>query len=137
MATTRRKDRAERRPLVSSDVLLERQPPVDLEAERCVLGSILLKPDVCDELAMFLRGDDFYDDANRKLFTHMLKMHDSGKKIDISYGPRRPGDPASVVSDPSLIRRSFDWTPAYDDLDFIVKTALSWEESLDRRNQFA
>ncbi|MCA9220894.1 MAG: replicative DNA helicase [Planctomycetales bacterium] len=84
MATTRRKDRAERRPLVSSDVLLERQPPVDLEAERCVLGSILLKPDVCDELAMFLRGDDFYDDANRKLFTHMLEMHDSGKKIDIT-----------------------------------------------------
>ncbi len=61
----------------------------------------------------------------------------SGKKLNITYGPRRPGDPASVISDPALIRRSFDWTPVHDDLDFIVQTALSWEESLDRRNQFA
>ncbi len=61
----------------------------------------------------------------------------SGAKLNVSYGPRRPGDPASVVSDPSLIRRSFDWAPEHDDLDFIVKTALSWEESLDRRNQIA
>lgn len=61
----------------------------------------------------------------------------SGAKLNVTYGPRRPGDPASVVSDPSLIRRSFDWSPEHDDLDFIVKTALSWEDSLDRRNQFA
>jgi UDP-glucose 4-epimerase len=61
----------------------------------------------------------------------------SGRKLGITYGPRRPGDPASVISDPALIRRSFDWSPEYDDLDFIVKTALAWEESLDRRNQFA
>jgi replicative DNA helicase len=49
-----------------------------------VLGSILLKPDVCDELALFLRPEDFYDDANRKLYAHLLEMHDGGRKIDIT-----------------------------------------------------
>ena len=60
-----------------------------------------------------------------------------GTKLNVSNGPRRPGDPASVIADPALIRRSFDWVAEYDDLDFIVRTALSWEESLDRRNATA
>lgn len=60
-----------------------------------------------------------------------------GKKLNARIGPRRPGDPASVIADPTLIRRSFNWIPEYDDLDFIVRTALSWEESLDRRNAYA
>jgi UDP-glucose 4-epimerase len=60
-----------------------------------------------------------------------------GTKLNVSDGPRRPGDPASVIADPALIRSSFDWVAEYDDLDFIVRTALSWEESLDRRNAIA
>lgn len=60
-----------------------------------------------------------------------------GTKLNVSNGPRRPGDPASVIADPALIRGSFDWVAEYDDLDFIVRTALSWEESLDRRNAIA
>lgn len=68
---------------VSSEIL-DRQPPFNLEAEIGVLGSILLKPDVCDDVALIQRPDDFYDDANRKLFTQMLAMHDSGQKIDVT-----------------------------------------------------
>src|SRR5262245_44463980 len=49
-----------------------------------VLGSILLMPDVIDDVALVLRPDDFYDDAHRKLFTHMLEMHDAGRKIDVT-----------------------------------------------------
>lgn len=47
-----------------------------------VLGSIMLSPEACDDIALTLRPDDFYDDANRKLFEHMLAMHDEGRKID-------------------------------------------------------
>lgn len=47
-----------------------------------VLGSILLMPDVCDDLVMILKADDFYDDANRKLYQHMTDMVDLGQKID-------------------------------------------------------
>ena len=68
---------------VSSEIL-DRQPPVDLDAEYGVLGSIMLQPEVCDEIALILRPSDFYDDANAKLYEHMLNMHDSGKRIDIT-----------------------------------------------------
>ncbi len=64
--------------------ILDRQPPHDLEAELGVLGSILLKPDVCDDIASMLRADDFYDEAHRVLFAHMQDMHTAGKRIDVT-----------------------------------------------------
>ena len=81
MATIQRVDDGRNRARVSSEIL-DRQPPRSLEAERGVLGSILLMPDACDDVALILRPDDFYDDANQKLFAHMLAMHDAGRRID-------------------------------------------------------
>jgi replicative DNA helicase len=49
-----------------------------------VLGSILLRPDLLDEIVMRLRPDDFYDEAHRKLYQQMMGMHDAGKKIDVT-----------------------------------------------------
>lgn len=64
--------------------ILDRTPPCDVSAEIAVLGSILLLPDVVDELVMVLKADDFYDDANRKLYQHMTDMIDLGQKIDVT-----------------------------------------------------
>ncbi len=62
--------------------LLDRRPPCNLEAERGVLGSILLLPIVCDDVALILRPEDFYDDSNRTLYAHLREMHDDGRRID-------------------------------------------------------
>jgi replicative DNA helicase len=83
MSKTRRVDTPGQRKAASGDIL-ERQPPHDFEAEVGVLGSMLLKPDVCDDVAPILRGEDFYDDAHHRLFGHLMEMHGSGKKIDIT-----------------------------------------------------
>ena len=72
-----------KKPESSAAEILQRQPPFDLEAEMGVLGSILLLPEVCDDIAS-LRADDFYDDANRKIYENLREMHDSGDKIDIT-----------------------------------------------------
>ena len=63
--------------------ILQRRPPYDLEAEMGVLGSILLMPEVCDEFASLV-ADDFYDDANRKIYENLRQMHDAGEKIDVT-----------------------------------------------------
>jgi len=47
-------------------------------------------------------------------------------RLDI--GPRRPGDPASLVADPSALRSSLGWTPVHSALDEIVDSAVLWEE---------
>lgn len=67
----------------SAAEILQRQPPFDLDAEMCVLGGILLMPEVLDEIAS-LRGDDFYDDSNRTIYECLRDMHESGDKIDIT-----------------------------------------------------
>lgn len=68
----------------STAEILKRHPPFDLEAEMGVLGSVLILPEVLDDVATLLRPDDFYDDANRKLFTVLREMYDEGEKIDIT-----------------------------------------------------
>jgi replicative DNA helicase len=61
---------------------IDRQPPRSLEAERAVLGSIFLLPEVCDDVALLLRPEQFYDEANQQVYTHMLALHDQGRKVD-------------------------------------------------------
>lgn len=55
--------------------------------------------------------------------------------IERRMAPRRPGDPACLVSDPARIRATLPWTPRHADLDTIVGHALAWErklQSIDR-----
>lgn len=81
LAESKKRDRNPPSPRV--DEILDRAPPCDVSAEMGVLGSILLLPDVANDLALILRADDFYDDANRKLYQHMMSMVDAGMKIDV------------------------------------------------------
>ncbi|MFM7072192.1 MAG: DnaB-like helicase N-terminal domain-containing protein, partial [Planctomycetota bacterium] len=84
MASTRRTDFVKRTapPAPNQFELFDRQPPFDLTAESGVLGSMMLMPDVIDDVVLELRADDFYDDANRRVFDHMLALHDAGSKVD-------------------------------------------------------
>ncbi len=51
-------------------------------------------------------------------------------RINILNAPRRPGDAEMVVSDIGKLKRMIDWTPKYNKLDFIIKTAIDWELKL-------
>jgi UDP-glucose 4-epimerase len=61
----------------------------------------------------------------------------AGRKLDVQFGERRPGDAASVVADNAKILGAFSWRPRYDDLKTIVADALSWEKILIRIRQAA
>jgi replicative DNA helicase len=82
-------DRERRRPrregngsAVAASLLDPRDRPANVDAERAVLGSILLKPDVCDDIALVVRAEDFSDESHQLLYRHLLDLHDSGKRID-------------------------------------------------------
>jgi UDP-glucose 4-epimerase len=59
----------------------------------------------------------------------------SGHDFPVVLGPRRPGDPATIVASPARIKATFGWEPQHDDLAEIVRHALAWEAALERRNQ--
>lgn len=72
------KKRTEKKP----SELFDRRPPLSLEAELAVIGSILMMPDCCDDVVLVCKPEDFFDDANRKIFEHVSEMHATGQKID-------------------------------------------------------
>lgn len=83
MADSNGTERTRTAPRLSSEIL-DRLPPQNLDAEKGVLGSLLLDPQMCDEIALMLRPEDFYADANQRLYRNLLAMHEQGKRIDIT-----------------------------------------------------
>ncbi len=81
MATAERMDSKHGSTRVSSEIL-DRLPPQNLDAEKGVLGSLLMDPVLCDDVALILRPDDFYADAHQKLFRHIVQMHGEGSRVD-------------------------------------------------------
>jgi UDP-glucose 4-epimerase len=51
----------------------------------------------------------------------------SGKKIKIREMPRRAGDSPALIANAQRIRKTLNWTPRFNDLAFICKTAYDWE----------
>jgi UDP-glucose 4-epimerase len=54
----------------------------------------------------------------------------AGAPLSIEEGPRRAGDPATLVAAADSIQEVLGWQPQHDDLDFIVTTSLAWERHL-------
>ena len=55
-----------------------RLPPQNLDAERGVLGSILLLNEAIDEIGESLRAEHFYSDAHQKIFAAIIRLYEEG-----------------------------------------------------------
>ena len=53
-----------------------------------------------------------------------------GKKINFEIGPRRDGDSEMVVANSDKFNKFFNWKPKFNDIKFILKTAIDWEKKI-------
>lgn len=53
----------------------------------------------------------------------------TGHPIPAQVGPRRPGDPATLIASSDKIRRELGWRPAYPDLEIIIQHAWQWHSA--------
>ena len=60
-----------------------RVPPQDVDAERALLGSLMLKPESVHEIADSISPDSFYADKHRVVFEAMLSLMERGEPVDI------------------------------------------------------
>ncbi|MBI3049902.1 MAG: replicative DNA helicase [Acidobacteria bacterium] len=60
----------------------ERSLPHNLEAERSVLGAILIHNDAFNLAAQVIDAGDFYRDAHRRIFNRMVELNERGQAID-------------------------------------------------------
>jgi replicative DNA helicase len=59
-----------------------RVPPHSLDAERSVLGGVLLDNHAMEELLAVLKPADFYREAHRRVFAAMAALHEKREPID-------------------------------------------------------
>jgi len=66
-----------------ADAVAERTLPHNLEAERSVLGAILLHNDAFNQVAEIIDAGDFFRDAHRRIFDKMVKLSERNDAIDL------------------------------------------------------
>ncbi len=66
-----------------SDVSLDRGLPASVEAERSILGAILLDNHSYNEAAERLRAEDFSLDSHRRIYARMAELIDARHAVDI------------------------------------------------------
>lgn len=53
----------------------------------------------------------------------------TGKPIPAKMGPRRAGDPSTLIAASDKARKVLGWKPQFDDVHEIIKTAWNWKET--------
>jgi len=66
-----------------ADAVAERTLPHNLEAERSVLGAILLHNDAFNQVAEIIDARDFFRDAHRRIFDKMVRLSERNDAIDL------------------------------------------------------
>lgn len=56
----------------------------------------------------------------------------TGRPIPAVVGPRRPGDPATLIASSEKIMQELGWEPRYPDLRQIIETAWAWHRKHPR-----
>ena len=52
------------------------------------------------------------------------------KKINYEIGPRRNGDSKMIVANPEKFNKFFGWKPKFNDIKYILRTAVNWEKKI-------
>ena len=89
------------------DVLL---PPVDIEAEKAVLGSMLKNQDARAEVSAILNAEDFYLKEHQEIYRTMAEMSQKGTGIDITtvYSALKQRKTADMVGGITYLSRLMD-----------------------------
>jgi replicative DNA helicase len=66
----------------ATDIALERGLPANLDAERFVLGAILMDDALYIQVAGLLESDDFSLEKHRRIFQRMGELYERGERID-------------------------------------------------------
>lgn len=107
----------------SGDFTLEKGLPSNPEAERAILGAILLDNGMINAAAERLRREDFFLDSHRRIYEQMLHLYETGRAIDpitLQDALRRSGE-LELVGGPAYIASLFDGVPRFANIDNYTK----------------
>src|SRR6188768_790852 len=101
----------------------ERTLPHNLEAERSVLGAILVQNDAFNLAAQVIKAEDFYRDAHRRIFDSMAALSERSHAIDfvtLKEELSRNGN-LDDVGGPSYVASLADGVPRATNVEYYAK----------------
>src|SRR5262245_33460083 len=96
-----------------SDITLDKDVPQSVEAERSVLGAILIENSAINRAQEILREEDFYREPHRKIFRVMTDLSERTTAIDpvtVKEELTRSGD-LDAIGGPAYIASLLDGVP--------------------------
>lgn len=119
--------------MAATGINLDRAVPANLEAEKSVLGGILLDNDVYPQAAEILRIEDFYLDAHRRIYARMMDLNEAARPIDslLLVEELRKNREIEAVGGVTYIFSLTEGLPRRENIQFHVK--LVREKSLLRQ----
>lgn len=105
------------------DFTLEKSLPSNVDAERMILGVILLDNVTINQAVEHLKPDDFFLPSHRRIFDKMVKLYEQGQGIDpltLQEELRRAGE-LDQIGGPAYIASLFDGVPRFSNIESYVK----------------
>src|SRR5262245_56868544 len=109
--------------MADSIATAERTLPHNLEAERSVLGAILVHNDAFNLAAQAIDAHDFFRDAHRRIFDKMVALNERGHAIDfvtLKEELQRSGD-LDEVGGPAYIASLADGVPRATNVEYYAR----------------
>jgi replicative DNA helicase len=122
---------------MEDDITLEKVVPHSIEAERSVLGAILVENKAFNEAAEMLQENDFYRESHRKIFAKMEALWEQSKAIDpltLSEELKKSGDLESIGGT-AYLASLIDGVPKTTNIEYYVRIVK--EKSVLRQLIFA
>jgi replicative DNA helicase len=105
------------------DPFLDKGLPSNVEAERSILGAILLDNTICNQAIELLRREDFFLDSHRRIFDKMVSLTERLMPIDLitlSDELRRAGE-FEQIGGATYIASLIDGVPRTDTIEPYAK----------------
>ncbi|HKQ74647.1 MAG TPA: replicative DNA helicase [Blastocatellia bacterium] len=107
----------------NGDFTLDKALPSSIEAERLILGVILLDNVAINQAVENLKPDDLFLGSNRRIFDKMIALYERGQAIDpltLQEELRRAGE-LEQVGGPAYIAALFDGVPRFSNIENYIK----------------
>jgi replicative DNA helicase len=104
-------------------IAAERSLPHNLEAERSVLGAILVHNDAFNMAAQVIDSTDFYRDAHRRIFDKMVALNERNQAIDFVTLKEELGRAGELddVGGPAYVASLADGVPRATNVEYYAR----------------
>jgi replicative DNA helicase len=107
----------------NGDFTLDKALPSSIEAERLILGVVLLDNVAINQAVENLKPDDFFIGSNRRIYEKMIALYERGQAIDpltLQEELRRAGE-LEQVGGAAYIAALFDGVPRFSNIENYVE----------------